>query len=210
MPTAPVTPRDSLLSRTPTFWVRAMQAFSWCKQLLAMADDVNKQGTHSRYTGAFIRLLYGVLVDIGPEYRTLRLPASKGAEPIVDKIEAHDAQARDIIKKMRKSLSRTEAIALEYRRHCESHVFQNDYVASKNGNPKIEKKVATLDDERAVPIAEIDRAIDEFTRTYLHNEDDFAVELARRLLPSIEVLTQVLCDISNEAGPHGIALKEAQ
>jgi hypothetical protein len=175
-----------------------------------MADDVAKQGTHSRYTGAFIRLLYGVLVDIGPEYRALRLPVSKGAEPIVDKIEALDAQARDIIKKMRKSLSRTEAIALEYRRHCESHVFQNDYVASKNGNPKTEKRVATLDDERAIPIAEVDRAIDEFTRTYLHNEDDFAVELARRLLPSIEVLTHVLCDISNAAGPHGIALKEAQ
>jgi hypothetical protein len=210
MANVPDAHRDSLLSRTSTFWIRATQAFRWCNDLLNIADDLNTKGTLSQHTGAFVRFLYGVLVDIGPDHRTLILPVSEGGRPIAEKVEALDAKARDIIKKMRRSLSRTEAIALEYRRHCESHVFQNDYVASRNGNPKTEKKVATLDDDRPIPIAEVDQAIDEYTRKYLLNEGAFAVELAKRFLQDIGVLTQLLCDISNAAGPHGIGLVGAQ
>jgi hypothetical protein len=210
MPNVPDAPRDSLLSRTSNFWIRATQALQWCNQLLNVADDLNTKGTRSQHTGAFVRLLYGVLVDIGPDHRTLILPVAERGRPIAERVEALDAKAQDIIKKMRRALSRTEAIALEYRRHCESHVFQNDYVTGRNGNPKTEKKVATLDDERPISIAEVDQAIDEYTRKYLHNEGAFAVELAKRLLPGIEALTQLLCDISNAAGPSGVGLVGAQ
>jgi hypothetical protein len=177
---------DELLQKTYWPGVRAAQAFQWVNVLLGVAKSLESEGPRSPYRNRFWIPFYGVLVDIGPAYKTVHIKTSGAVAPIIVQIEKLDQEVQQKVQEMRAKLSREECILVEYRRHGEAHVFQDKYrLRERNGQPE-SLKIELLG--ARAPLEEVDKVITDYTKRYLGKEDVFTAEIATRMRPLIDNL----------------------